>query len=272
MPETFKTTTKLPYIPASMRTYNILIAYGMSPDAAFNLCREPYPGYFIVGCGYHTPYYESHRACDALCERHPSVDKKFPEHDASSTPRAYRILWDVEKHYRLITGDNFEWDEKAKDHEERHKDHMNYYKRILKYIYQNESQVVKRISGKISKEKIIEEISGQVQINLDGDPLVESVEKKVKVNKHMPAYRPSPEFIQECIEEVAKGNFPEYIPVRECAANFTGQEKTDFLKKIIRLAENHEETAVDRFNTQRAIRVAQNTINDMKSSQQMELF
>ena len=263
---------KLPRMPNSWRTYNILTQYGFIPEVAFKFCRKPYSGFYIVGSGDHTPYYEASRACEFLPIKHPNLVEKYPKYESNGIPQEYRILYDIEDHYRLITGDDYEFDQKAKDHDKRHKDQMDYYKRILKHIYLNEDQIVKRFTGEISTDEIIDEIKNEVQIDLDGNPLVKKLEKKGKERKHSPKAKPTAEYIENCIKEIGEGKFPEYMPVRECADQFSGDEKIAFLKKSIRLAKDSEETAIDKFNSERVIRVANNLIKEIKTNPQMELF
>lgn len=259
------------YIAPSISTYKILTAYGMTPDGAYRLCRKPYEGYWRLNSDSHTPYYEmTWHIATGLTILYPEIDEKYPNPKfGGEACREYNILHDIEDHYRLITGDNWKYDEKDPDRSEKQ---MDYYGRILKFAFQNENQIVRKLTGKMETKEVIEYAEGDIQINLNGEPLITQIPEENKKKKHAPRNKPTPKYIQSCIKNINNGKFPEYMPVRECAALFAGEEKASFLHEVIRLAKAHEEKAITRFNIERVIRVAYNILTEDRNKAQLELF
>ena len=134
----------------------------------------------------------------------------------------------------------------------------------------NEALLTTQIWDESVAETGLLEVDGE-QINLFGETEPKPVEKDKPIG--IPTEKVSIEYIRSCIVEIEKGKFPEYMPVRETAMQFTGNTQKDFLRRSIQLAKTQmQETKIGgRFNQERVIRVASNMLAELHRSRQNEI-
>ena len=133
----------------------------------------------------------------------------------------------------------------------------------------NEALLTTQVWDESVAETGLLEVDGE-QINLFGEIEPKPVEKDKSIR--IPTEKVSIEYIRYCIVEIETGKFPEYMPVRETAMQFTGNTQKDFLYRIIQLAKTQmQETKIGRFNQERVIRVASNMLAELHRSRQNEI-
>ena len=217
-----------------------------------------------------TPYRKATLLCIAWLEKYPLLSEKYPSRGMHAACREYDLLHAVEDYYTVATGDVYP--PHTGDSEPR----QAWFGRMLTFGIENEDPITRNLSGLMEKKEIkdigLAHIDGK-QIGLLGEIQPAPV-KKERIPNTAPRAKPEPEYVQACLKEIEAGNLPEYMPVRECAAQFTGTAQKDFLHHTIRIAKALPEVKVKstgRFNQERIMRVAGNMLRELNKSDQTEL-
>lgn len=215
-----------------------------------------------------TPYRHATILCETWIEKYPILKNKIEK--TNGTPFEYDVLRIVENYYIAASHDLFPPHNPNDSYLQ-----MEWWDRMLHYAIENESTIIKKLSDKMSEKEIkkigLHQIAGEQIDLLTNETIKKEPEPESKV-ENMKYQKPKKKYIEECLEAIERNQLPKQIPVRECANQFTGNAKLNFLHTLIRMAKTEMETeTISKFDLKRIIQVAVNILKEANKTKQTEL-